>query len=507
MPAILLFFGLSILPGFAQRPQLKRPEEAPEEKPAEAPKKKNVKGPRAVGVLQLNSSGKGTLVPVAILVDGKFYDASAYKADPVPMALEGGTVYEVEQCGESQGLFTVRGALHNNNPNSLTPWMGSGSYVLNGTEAAKTAQKAENKPRDLDSDRDGPPRLTRGTESGESKDQGTASNSGGAARKTGAKPEGSSQSKSPEQTKSAANPGDNTNQSSTNQSSANQGSTGQSASGKPAADATAGRASGQEANGGDSQSQGGENHYRPTLRRGKPVDSAPVDDSDERAGMVQKPGEAVKSNSGGVTPQAAVRLVPAISDAGGPEPRSFQFYWKEGEEDERRKQMLALAGDEVRAYIRMREKETIPAKTTPVTAGARTTSTRSGKKESKIEPSFEDVQFKAFDVWKNNQPVMVLSAEAKLPRSGAESSAAVYDVTIAARADIYGDLRKLYSGITDKFHLDVTPKMDLIDAVDADGDGRGELLFRETTDAGSGYLIYRPTGDTLWKMYDSLNQE
>jgi len=27
--------------------------------------------------------------------------------------------------------------------------------------------------------------------------------------------------------------------------------------------------------------------------------------------------------------------------------------------------------------------------------------------------------------------------------------------------------------------------MELIDAIDADGDGRGELLFRRTTDAGS----------------------
>jgi len=32
----------------------------------------------------------------------KFHDASVYKADPVPMALESGTVYEAEQAGESQ---------------------------------------------------------------------------------------------------------------------------------------------------------------------------------------------------------------------------------------------------------------------------------------------------------------------------------------------------------------------------------------------------------------------
>jgi len=74
-------------------PQLKRPQDDSQEKPAEEKKpKKKVKGPRAVGILQLNSSGKGTLIPIAILVDGRFYDASVYKADPVPMALEFGTV-------------------------------------------------------------------------------------------------------------------------------------------------------------------------------------------------------------------------------------------------------------------------------------------------------------------------------------------------------------------------------------------------------------------------------
>src|SRR5208283_1575373 len=103
-----------------ERPQLKRPQEAPEEKPAEARKTKKGKDPRAVGLLQLTSSGKATLIPIAILVDGRFYDASAYKADPVPMALESGTVYEAEQEGDSQGLFTVIGVLHSKSAGSAT---------------------------------------------------------------------------------------------------------------------------------------------------------------------------------------------------------------------------------------------------------------------------------------------------------------------------------------------------------------------------------------------------
>ncbi len=177
---------LSIAPVAAQRPQLKRPEQAPSETPPEPKPKKLVNEPRAVGVLQLNNSGKGTLIPIAIRIDGKFYDASIYKADPVPMALDVGTVYEVEKTGQSEGLFTVGGALHNQNPNSATPWLGAGAYVLNGTVAANNIHKAEDKPRGLDDDNDAPPRLTRGNEAGTGNQNsgGGSGSSGGGAQKT-----------------------------------------------------------------------------------------------------------------------------------------------------------------------------------------------------------------------------------------------------------------------------------------------------------------------------------
>jgi len=146
----------------AQRPQLKRPEDnTAEEKPPEPKKPPKVKGPRAVGLLQIGDK-KVTLIPVAILVDGRFYDASAYKADPVPMALEPGTVYEVEQEGSSQGLFTVNAALHSRNAGSAHPWTATGAYVLNGTEVPKSTRKAEDVPVGINSaGSDEPPRLTR----------------------------------------------------------------------------------------------------------------------------------------------------------------------------------------------------------------------------------------------------------------------------------------------------------------------------------------------------------
>ena len=129
------------------------------------------------------------------------------------------------------------------------------------------------------------------------------------------------------------------------------------------------------------------------------------------------------------------------------------------------------------------------------------------------DPVLENVRMLAYDLWVSNQPVLVLSAEGRQapPAPGMAHSeveaGTEYSVLVVAYPDIYNNLHKLYVGITDKFHLDMTPRLDLVDAVDADGDGRGELLFRQTTDQGTGWVIYRATADKLWKMYDSVRQE
>src|SRR5579863_9252272 len=90
---------------------------------------KKAKGPRALALIELAPNGTAHLIPVAIMVDGEFYDASAYKAAPVPMALESGTVYEAERTGTSLGLFTVTSALEG--PNNT--WAGAGTWVPAGS--------------------------------------------------------------------------------------------------------------------------------------------------------------------------------------------------------------------------------------------------------------------------------------------------------------------------------------------------------------------------------------
>jgi hypothetical protein len=112
------------------------------------------------------------------------------------------------------------------------------------------------------------------------------------------------------------------------------------------------------------------------------------------------------------------------------------------------------------------------------------------------------VQLRAFDLSNSNEPILVLTATASMPGRTKDTSPDLrYLLTLVARNDIYGELHKAFVNLTDTQHLDVLPRLELIDAVDADGDGRGELLFRQVSDAGSAFLLYRVIGDRLWPLF------
>jgi len=143
----------------------------------------------------------------------------------------------------------------------------------------------------------------------------------------------------------------------------------------------------------------------------------------------------------------------------------------------------------------------------------------------------QDVQVRIFDLSTRNEPQIVLMARALEalpappaplrragPRPGTKPGAATppppaagtgltYWITVAARQDYNGELRKLKAWATDSKHLDAYPRAELIDAVDSDGDGRGELLFREISDDGQSFALYRATPDTLTQLYNSAELE
>jgi hypothetical protein len=194
---------------------------------------------------------------------------------------------------------------------------------------------------------------------------------------------------------------------------------------------------------------------------------------------------------------ALSQVFPAISAEAGPEPSPYSYGMKPEEEQQFRKQMLVLAGDEVRARAKLLAAQTIqPSEPAKNPAARKTASAKP------TQPDFADVQLRVFDLSNSNEPVLVLSAKAHLPQSSLQ-----YMVTLVARQDINADFHKVFSNVTDSSHLDVIPQMELIDAVDVDGDGRGELLFRQVSDAGTAFVVYRVIGNQLYALFQGTPGE
>jgi len=371
------------------------------------------KGPRALGIIQLAAHGNGRLIPITIMLDGRFYDAAAYKADPVPLALQQETVYEGFKSGVSQGLFTVTGAGQVNGS-----WLAQGSWRSAADIEAEKAKREAASKRVVapapDEEIGGPPKLRRGPESKQQTSAPAPPPKPDIQNPTG-KREPSPQ--------------------------------------PPPADSSASI----------------EDPNRPVLRR-QPVSQT----SHEQT----KSSPEVQPLQG-----AKVESIPAISDADGPEPRPYLYDMKPEQEQTFLKKMLALASDGVHSRAAQIAPDGAPRK--------------SG---SAVPPEFHDVSMRVFDLSNSNEPTLVLTATARVPSA---RGADVYFLTaLVAREDIYGDLHKVFSQTTDNTHLDMLPKYELIDAVDVDGDGRGELLFRETWDSGSSYVVYRVIGDQLWPLFE-----
>lgn len=430
------------------------------------------KGPRATALLQLPENGKPRLIPVCILIDGKFFDAGIYKANPVPMALEGGIVYEAQRTGKPLGLFTVKGVLQQQ---QTKVWIAEGDWQAEGFAPKKsTALQAEAKPREQE---DRPPTLRRPAKAPtQSQSAGNQTAESKPAEST------ASEAKPPVTTSSAPTA---TQSTSTSTTSGGPTSNSTSPAAVPAPDAT-------EEN----------DPSRPHLRRGIPAPTAKVETRSgkpsttaaSKTSVAATPGNAAKAAAPVAAPAKTPQLIAAISDADGPEPRPYTFDMKAEEEQGLRKKMLALATAEVSKQVRQNE---------PVLE--RPTPGRKNKPAANpIAPKFDDIKLRVFDVATNNEPILVLSATA-VPVPSAKISNETgreYYVTVVARTDFNAELHKLLSSVTDNQHLDVTPRVELIDAVDVDGDGRGELLFREVWDAGSAYVVYRVTPDRLWALFE-----
>jgi hypothetical protein len=77
-------------------------------------------------------------------------------------------------------------------------------------------------------------------------------------------------------------------------------------------------------------------------------------------------------------------------------------------------------------------------------------------------------------------------------------------VTLIAQPDLYGGLLVLYKSVTDSAHLDETPRMRLIDAVDATADNRAELLFELRGAGQRQFALFRVLRGSAEQMFATV---
>jgi hypothetical protein len=106
-------------------------------------------------------------------------------------------------------------------------------------------------------------------------------------------------------------------------------------------------------------------------------------------------------------------------------------------------------------------------------------------------------QFRVFELAYGSGATLVLTAHTDGPVAQQKF------VTIVAQPDLYGNVLVLLKSVTDGSHLDETPRMRLVDAVDVMADNRGELLFELRGATQRQFALYRVLRGRAEKLFVS----
>lgn len=373
---------------------------------------------RAVGILRIDAKGKARLFPVTVFIDGKYYDARFYEANPVPFAIAGDIFYQAQNEGAPEGTFVIQHALH-------TPavWWAEGSWKPGSGEgaSAKSAPTRSGADSNRNSNEDRPV-LRR-------------------APPSPSNPPASDAPPSHEGKAAAATSADTTQRT-------------------------------------EEQDPG-----RPTLRHGK-SEQVQADVPVGRSGAAAIAAAAAPSRA------TDDKVLLAIADSGNIESRSYGHKSSADEHD--LEALKSMATEAIRKAAKER-------------ASLR------GADATKLD----EVDVHAIDPDYSNRPVEIFTAtitgaqsKAWLPPGSVVKPPPKITVVLVARKDSAGRLTQIYVMIADPTMLDVRPALQYLGAVDADGSGRAQLLFRKQVDVNSfAYVLYRATPYDLIKTFETKAEE
>jgi len=404
---------------------------------------------RAIGVLEwTGEAGKpkaSRLVPVTVYDGTTLQDANVYLARPHPLAVGREVEYELQKDGTPIGLFDIKNA-----GQEQGSWVGYGTWKpLPGH--SKAASPVLHDEADADSDR---PVLHRknneGGSEGDPKQESAPSAPSDPDRPTlHKKPPSSdggdtSSDSAPDADKPTLHP-------------KNSGGESTGATVDPDRPKLHGKTqASDEATEGASAAADPD---RPLLKRGKSSGNG---------------AEVLPSIMG--LPEAMYQAV-AISDAKSRPDHPWSYAWANPGDEEKMK----AAMEEI-ARIALGLKSAVTA-SPPKRASAKIKA-KSAPPAPPPAPLLDE-QFRVFELAYGAGATMVLTAHV------GDDPATQKFVTLVAQPDLYGNVLLLLKSVTDTAHLDETPRLRLVDAVDVLGDNRGELLFELRGATQRQFALYR----------------
>jgi hypothetical protein len=454
--------------------------------PGQVSKKPDDKAPgmRAVAVLEWTGDpGKPTasrIVPVSIYDGERLQDASLYLARPWPLAVSYATEYELKRDGRTVGLFEVKNAGH-----MFGSWVGFGNWKP--LPKPKTAAAAPPKI-DEDWESDDKPVLHRKHKAGDS-----SANSGSSTPASTPDSRQTSSQEDSDRPKLHKKTDDSTGSDSGSSSDPDHPTLHK----KTSDDASA-----------TSAGSAPVDPDRPTMTKPKPRPAQAQVDSQAVASLPPDPDRprlkrgSGKAGTGSVEPTLMglpddMKQAVAVSDLrNGPE-HLWTYSWANPDDESKMKSQLE---DLARQALGISQPPASKAKS--ATAHHSTALKKAVSAPPPAEPAeLEGEQFRVFELAYGSGATMVLSAHTPGPPSDRKF------VTLIAQPDLYGNVLVLMKNVTDTAHLDETPRMSLVDPVDALADNRGELLFELRGDTIRQFALYRVLRGRADKLFTTFGSD
>ena len=448
------------------------------------------------------------LVPVCVYDGQELQDADVYLARPAPIALYSDVEYQLFKDGRPVGLFDVdRAGQQEGSWVGFGKWKPMPSAKPRPTQVARIDQydDAQSDVPILHRKHHGGDASSGGASGGSTDGSGNGSgNASGSGSGSGSGPDPNAPPPDPDRPTlhksgdaAQSNAEDNSTSGSSNTSSAsgasNTGSTQASNSGGPTlhrggdANSSANSPSTSSSPGSSSQSSTSANDSdRPRLKKKKSDDGGYVSN-------VETPSDPDRPHlfrgksagfEGPVTPSllgmpSEMQQEVAVSDAADRPEHIWDYTWANPDDEAKMKTSM----EELARTALGLNPPPAPAKPTH-----KSTSTAHKPKQPTLPPQpapLAGEQFRVFELAYGSGATMVLSAHTE--GSGAEQKF----VTLIGQPDLYGNVAVLVKSVTDADHLDATPIMRLVDAVDALADNRGELLFELRGATQRQFALYR----------------